>query len=132
MYSLLNALNYDLFDDFYPSNRKCLCMRTDVCKRDGMYVLTTELPGYKKENINLEIENGYLKISANNEISKEEKDNKGEIIRSERSYGKYSRSFYVGKNICASDIKAKFENGILEVTLPAEKKEDTKENILIG
>lgn len=132
MYSLFNALANDLFDDFCPSTRNCSCMRTDVHKKDGLYVLTTELPGYKKENIDISIENGYLKIDAKNEISKEEKDSKGEVLRKERCYGSCSRSFYVGEHIAPSDIKAKFENGILEITLPAEKeKEEIKEKINI-
>ena len=96
----------NLFDDFFPTVRNSV-MRTDIHENDGCYTLDVELPGFKKENISLDVDDGYLVIQAKNEMSNEEKNEKGEIIRSERSYGSCSRSFYVGDNVKASDIKAK-------------------------
>lgn len=127
-----NDLFSDLFDDFFPIARNTV-MKTDIHENDGYYTLDIELPGYKKENISLDINDGYLTIVAKNEISNEEKDAKGEIIRSERSFGSCSRSFYVGDEVKGSDIKAKFDNGVLELSVPKkdEKQVENKEVIMI-
>ena len=127
-----NDLFSDLFDDFFPIARNTV-MKTDIHENDGYYTLDIELPGYKKENISLDINDGYLTIVAKNEISNEEKDAKGEIIRSERSFGSCSRSFYVGDEVKGSDIKAKFDNGVLELSVPNkdEKQVENKEVIMI-
>lgn len=122
----------NLFDDFFPTVRNSV-MRTDIHENDGCYTLDVELPGFKKENISLDVDDGYLVIQAKNEMSNEEKNKKGEIIRSERSYGSCSRSFYVGDNVKASDIKAKFDGGVLEVIVPKKeaKELENKEVIMI-
>ena len=127
-----NDLFSDLFDDFFPIARNTV-MKTDIHENDGYYNLDIELPGYKKENISLDINDGYLTIVAKNEISNEEKDAKGEIIRSERSFGSCSRSFYVGDEVKGSDIMAKFDNGVLELSVPKkdEKQVENKEVIMI-
>lgn len=114
----------DLFDDLFNgffsprviSNETV--MRTDVYEKDGYYHLEIELPGYDKEDVDLEISEGYLTISAKHERSDEEKDAKGRLIRSERSFGTCSRSFYVGDNIKAEDVSAKFDGGMLEISVP--------------
>ena len=108
-------------------------MKTDIHENNGLYTLDVELPGFKKEDISLDVDDGYLIIKAKNEVSEEEKNGKGEIIRSERCFGSCSRSFYVGDAIKASDVKARFENGILAVTLPSEKQKqiESKEQISI-
>lgn len=117
-----------VFDDFFgdafaPVNTNGL-MRTDITKKDGMYTLSVELPGYKKEDIKISLFNGELKITASRNESKDEKDSKGEVLRSERYQGTVSRSFYVGDTIRETDIHAGYDNGVLTVTLPtAEKKE---------
>ena len=123
----------DMFDDFFPTTTASSLMKTDILDKDGFYTLDIELPGYKKEDINMEIANGYLTIKAKHEISSEEKEAKGNLVRSERNFGSCSRSFYVGSNIKASDIKAKFESGMLVVTLPSEKQKqiESKETISI-
>lgn len=127
-----NSLFTDVFNDFFPNVRNDV-MKSDIHENNGLYTLDVELPGFKKEDISLDVDDGYLIIKAKNEVSEEEKNEKGEIIRSERSFGSCSRSFYVGANIKASDVKARFENGILAVTLPSEKQKqiESKEQISI-
>ena len=121
--------NDSLFDDFFtdytPDAKKRNMaavqgvMKTDIKENDKEYELTIELPGYKKENVNAELKDGYLIINANNEKNEEEKDEKG-YIRKERYYGSCQRSFFVGKNLKEEDIKAKFDNGVLTLTVPKE------------
>ena len=124
----------DMFDDFFrPERPMGPLMRCDVHEKDGYYTLDIELPGYKKEDVSMEISDGNLTIKAQHEMSNEEKDAKGNLVRSERSFGSCSRSFYVGENIKANDVKARFENGMLIVTVPsAEQKHiESKETIMI-
>ena len=122
----------DMFDDFFGTAPVASNMKTDIHEKDGYYTLDVELPGYKKEDINMEIANGYLTIKAKHEVNDEEKDAKGNLVRSERSFGSCSRSFYVGSNIKASDIKARFENGILVITLPSEKQKQIESKEMIS
>ena len=121
--------NDSLFDDFFTditdNKRRPVArplpgvMKTDIKENDKEYELTIELPGYKKENVNAELKDGYLIINANNEKNEEEKDEKG-YIRKERYFGSCSRSFFVGKNLKEEDIKAKFDNGVLTLNVPKE------------
>ncbi len=119
----------DFFDDFYRPSRKnsgytspVNVMRTDVKEKDDSYELDIDMPGYKKEDVKAELKNGYLTISATTKSDKDEKDNDGKYIRRERYYGSCSRSFYVGEDVKQEDIKAKFEDGTLKITVP--KKEE--------
>ena len=130
---------YDVFNEFFDDvfdrpvlRNSASVMKTDVHEKDGSYILDIDLPGYKKEDVNIELDKGYLTISAKHEVSDEEKDSKGNIIRQERSFGSCSRSFYVGSNIKASDIKARFENGILVITLPSEKQKQIESKEMIS
>ena len=112
----------DMFDDLFP--KACFSdnlMRTDVYEKNGYYNLDIELPGYNKEDVQMDIVDGYLNIKATHNVSNEEKDAKGNLVRSERRFGSCSRSFYVGENIKAEDIKAKFENGMLNIVLPSKE-----------
>ena len=93
-------------------------MKTDIKENENGYELDIDLPGYKKENVKAELKDGYLTISASNDSSTEEKDEKGKYIRKERYTGSVSRSFYVGKYVTEEDIHAKFENGILKLSVP--------------
>ena len=121
--------NDSLFDDFFTditdNKRRPIArplpgvMKTDIKENDKEYELTIELPGYKKENVNAELKDGYLIINANNEKNEEEKDEKG-YIRKERYFGSCSRSFFVGKNLKEEDIKAKYDNGVLTLNVPKE------------
>ena len=110
-------------------------MLTDVREHDDHYDLEIDLPGFKKEDITVELENGYLTITANKGHDQEEKDKKGTIIRQERYSGTMSRSFYLGENYQTEDIKASFEGGVLTLNVP--KKEEQKQiehphQIMIG
>lgn len=120
-------------DTFSTNNRIDKVMRTDIQEKDNQYILDMDLPGYEKEDIKAQLKDGYLIITAQkNEIS-EEKDEKGDYIRRERYSGKCSRSFYVGEGVKEEDIKASFNNGILQLTFPkqADKKEDNTKYITI-
>lgn len=109
-------------DPLYGKHSKNL-MKTDVRETEGSYELDIDLPGFKKEDVNVELKNGYLTIAASKSLDKDEKDQKGRYIRQERYAGAMSRSFYVGEDVQPSEISAKFENGILQLSVPkAEQK----------
>ena len=93
-------------------------MKTDVRETENGYEVDIDLPGFKKDEINAKLENGYLTISASKGLDKDEKDKEGKYIRQERYAGAMSRSFYVGEELTQEDIKAKYENGILKLSLP--------------
>ncbi len=98
-------------------------MQTDVRETDKGFELDISLPGFKKEDIKAELKEGYLTINAEHAENKEEKEN-GKFIRKERYTGHCSRSFYVGEEVTENDIHAKFENGVLTLSIP--KKEPEK------
>ena len=98
-------------------------MKTDIREHDTGYELDIDLPGFKKDEISVELENGYLSISAAKGLDKDEQDKQGKYIRRERYAGAMQRSFYVGDHITQEDIKARFEDGILRLSIP---KKDTK------
>lgn len=100
-------------------------MNTDIVERKDEFEFKVDLPGFHKEDIQVEVENWYLKIHAKNERKEEEKK-EGKLIRQERYYGEVSRSFYIGEDIDISDIKAFFEDGVL--TCNVSKLECEKEN----
>ena len=106
-------------------------MTADVKEYDDRYELSLELPGYKKEEVKVELEDGYLKVSAEHSEEKETQDDGGKYIRKERHYGKLKRNFYVGPRTKSDSIKAAFENGVLELTVMKESEETTKELIEI-
>ena len=122
----------DFFDDFDHSffsqpasgRQASALMKTAIRENENGYQLDVELPGYKKEDIKLELNDGYLNITAEKHQNKEEKDQNGRLIRQERYAGSMQRSFYVGDNLTEEDVKAKFENGILRLELP---KKDAKQ-----
>ena len=93
-------------------------MKTDVRETENGYEVDIDLPGFKKDEINAKLENGYLTVSASKGLDKDEKDKEGKYIRKERYAGAMSRSFYVGEELTQEDIKAKYENGILKLSLP--------------
>lgn len=100
-------------------------MKTDVKEHENGYELEVSLPGYKKEDIQAELKDGYLTIKASTSQNNDEKDkNTGKYIRRERYAGSCSRSFYLGENVTQEDIKAKYENGVLTLVIP--KKEPKK------
>ena len=96
---------------------------------DFPYEMDIDLPGFKKEDVSAKLENGYLTITAAKGLDKDEKNDKGVYIRRERYSGQCARTFYVGEAVTQEDIKAKFEDGILKVTIPKvepKKVEDKK------
>ncbi|MCD8067771.1 MAG: Hsp20/alpha crystallin family protein [Lachnospiraceae bacterium] len=104
-------------------------MQTDVQENETGYTVTMNIPGVKKENVKAELKDGYLTVAVSTGTSNEEKEKNGRYIRRERYQGSCSRSFYVGKDITQEDIKAKFEDGTLKLSIP--KKEaipEKKEN----
>ena len=120
-----NLFNDDWMDFGFPEVDKALygkhannVMKTDVKETDTGYEVDIDLPGFKKDEINAQLYNGYLTISAAKGLDKDEKDKKGKYIRKERYAGAMSRSFYVGEGITQEDIKAKYEDGILRLSVP--------------
>ena len=108
-------------DPLYGKHAKHM-MKTDVRETEDTYEVDMDLPGFKKDEINVDLKNGYLTVSASKGLDKDEQDKNGKYIRQERYTGAMSRSFYVG-DVAPEDVKAKFEDGILRISLPkAEKK----------
>ncbi len=96
-------------------------MKTDLKEHDDGYELSVDLPGFKKDQIELQLQNGYLTISASKGVEEDGKDKKGRIVHQERYTGSMTRSFYIGENVSEEDIKAKFEDGVLTLDFPKEK-----------
>lgn len=119
-------------DPLYGKHARNL-MRADVRETDGAYELDVDLPGFKKDEISLKLDQGYLTIAASKGLDKGDQDKEGRYIRRERYAGACSRSFYVGDQITEKDISAKFEDGILKIHLPkpAQQIEQQPNRILI-
>nr|WP_314465794.1 Hsp20/alpha crystallin family protein [uncultured Clostridium sp.] len=107
-------------------------MKTDVKEVDNGYELDIDLPGFQKEDIKARLTDGYLTITAARGENKEEKDKDGRYIRRERYSGSMSRSFYVGNAVKEEDIRARFENGILKLSVPKNKKTEIEQNNFIS
>ena len=120
-------------DPLYGKHSKNL-MKTDVRETEDSYELDVDLPGFKKDEVNVELKNGYLTIQAAKGLDKDETDKKGKYIRQERYAGSCSRSFYVGTDLQPKDVSAKFTDGILELAFPKEapKKEPDVTRVEIG
>jgi HSP20 family molecular chaperone IbpA len=108
-------------------------MKTDVKEKGDTYEVDIDLPGFKKDEISISLENGYLSINAAKGLDKDEQDKEGKYIRRERYAGSMSRSFYVGDGLRQEDVHAKYENGILKLSVPKEapKKVETNKYIAI-
>ena len=119
----------DIFDNFLTdksySNMKC-----DIYEKGGDYHIEMDIPGFNKEEISVETKDGYLTIKAEKKNEETEEDNDKNYIRRERTYGKYERSFYLG-DLDEDKIDAKFENGMLKITVPKKEEVDTKKVIEI-
>ena len=143
-----SSFGESLFDDMFPFDEKFFTekkdplygknvsrlMKTDVRETEKTYELDIDLPGFKKDEITAELKDGYLTVSAAKGLDKDEEDKKGHYIRQERYSGAMSRTFYVGENVKEEDIKAKFENGILSLSVPKpteQKQIETKKQIAI-
>ena len=126
-------MDFPFNDDFwgrknplYGKNAKRM-MKTDIRETESSYELDVDLPGFKKDEIKASLENGYLTISAAKGLDKDEKDKDGKYIRQERYAGAMSRSFYVGDEVTQEDIKAKYEDGILKLSIPKKEKKPAVE-----
>lgn len=120
--------DFDLLDDifrdpFFKHNENAI-MKTDIKENKDSYSIVVDLPGYDKENIKIDIEDGYLTVNATMDTKNEEKED-GKFVRRERFFGECSRSFYVGDAVETEDVKANFKNGTLNLEIP--KKEEKKE-----
>lgn len=137
---LFNDLMADPFDNFFgtvaaprPQSAPNL-MRTDIKETETGFELVIDLPGFNKENVQAELKDGYLTVSAETKRETEDKDANGVYVRQERFSGKCSRTFYVGEDIEEDDIRAKFENGTLQIDVPkkvAKPEPETKKAISI-
>lgn len=135
--------NFDLFDEFFddPFFHKderhphpMPMMKTDIRENEKNYIIDVDLPGFSKEDIKIDVEDGYLNINASMNSTHNEEEN-GRFIRRERFVGECSRSFYIGEDIESDDIKASFKNGILTLEVPKveiEKKLPEKKYVQIG
>lgn len=103
-------------------------MKTDVHESDEDYELEMDLPGFKKEQINIKLEDGYMTITAAKGQEKEKKDRHGKMIRQERYSGTMQRSFYVGDQVKTEDVKARFEDGVLRLTVPKKELQALPQN----
>ena len=137
----------DVFDDFdrnffrgfgnidhtlYGNHAQNL-MKTDVKETEDGYEVDVDLPGFKKDEISLELNNGYLTISTEKSLEKDKENKKGKMLRQERYSGVMQRSFFVGEHLTEEDIKASYENGVLHVMIPKKeaRKVPEKKTILI-
>ena len=128
------TMNMDMFgrrNPLYGKHAKEM-MKTDVRETEDSYVLDIDLPGFKKDELQVELENGYLTIRAEKGLDKDETDKKGRYIRQERYAGACSRSFYVGDAVEPEDVSAKFEDGILTISVPKNVKKQLPKNSAIS
>ncbi|MBQ9421721.1 MAG: Hsp20/alpha crystallin family protein [Lachnospiraceae bacterium] len=125
--------NFDDVDKKLYGKHAAHVMKTDVREHEDGFDVDIDLPGFKKDEINLELENGYLTVSAAKGLDKDEKDKKGRVIRQERYAGAMKRSFYIGEYVKEEDIKAKFEDGVLKLAIPKKTapKVEEKKTIMI-
>lgn len=117
----------DFFDDpFFRREERHLhpLMKTDIRENENSYIIDVDLPGFDKENIKIDVTDGYLNINAS--VNNEEKEEKDNYLRKERFSGECSRSFYIGEDVKTEDIKANFRNGILTLDVPKVNEEDKK------
>ncbi len=121
--------HFDLFDEMFRDpffeGTESKLMKTDIKEKKDKYVIDIDLPGYEKEDIKMEISDGYLTVHASVNKEVDDEKEKGKYVRKERYVGECSRSFYVGEHVREDEIKAKFKNGTLMIEIP--KKDDKKE-----
>ena len=121
--------HFDLFDEMFRDpffeGTESKVIKTDIKEKKDKYLIDIDLPGYEKEDIKMEISDGYLTVHASVNKELDDEKEKGKYVRKERYVGECSRSFYVGENVKEEEIKAKFKNGTLTIEVP--KKDDKKE-----
>ena len=107
-------------------------MKTDVRETENSYELDVDLPGFKKDEIRVDLQDGYLTIQAAKGLDKDHQDKEGRYIRQERYAGACSRSFYVGEQVEPKDVSANFEDGILKISLPKNSPKELPKNTTIA
>ena len=112
-----SLFNDDFFNSFFPETTH-KAMACDIKEGEENYELAMNLPGFKKENIQMSLEDGYLTVQASSNREEQNHDDKGRWIRQERYSGTYQRSFFVGKNVSEQEIHASYEDGVLNITVP--------------
>ena len=120
----------DFFDDFVPTASKYMQgghMKCDIYEKDGNYTIEMDIPGYDKEDISIEVDNGVLTVSASK--SKEDEDEGKNYIRRERYAGTFSRSFTLGSDVDMDNIDAEFVKGMLKITVPKAEEKSSKKTI---
>lgn len=136
-----NNFGMSLFDDmnsmfdtpFFRNAQTALAMKTDIKEKDGLYLMTMDLPGFDKDNIKIELKDGYLTVTAEQKEEKEEnEEEKGGYIVRERNYGSCSRSFYVGGHVTENDVKAAYKDGALHLSFPKEAPKEVPETKYIA
>ena len=128
MNNLIPSIFDDVFDNFYISTPRRNDMKCDIYEQDNKYHIEMDIPGFDKKDIKIETDNGYLTITASK--SEEKNDENKNYLRRERSYGEYQRSFSLN-DIDVDNIDAKFEKGMLFITLPKKEIIDNKKVIEI-
>lgn len=129
------ADSYNPFREFDDMEKKLFGsgalveFKTDIREKDGKYLLEADLPGFRKEDIRISLEGGYMTITAVRKAEKEEKDEKGKYIRSERSFGSFSRTFDMTGVDCEK-IDASYKDGVLTVMMPKKEKEEKKDHLI--
>ncbi len=121
----------DLNRQLYGKNTKNM-MKTDVKEIEGGYQVAVEMPGFNKNEISVELDKGYLTITASKDMNQDEQDGNGKYIRRERYAGTMQRSFYVGESVQQEDIKARYENGVLKLDVPKEDAQKIQQNKYIA
>ena len=118
----------NLFDDFLDLKKHNTLMKSDIYEAEGNYVIEVDIPGFKKDEVKIDYDSGYITITARKEDEHDEEDKN--YIKRERHYGELTRSYYIG-DIDEKDIKAKFDNGILKLSFPKEELKSTSRLIPI-
>ena len=136
-----NNFGMSLFDDmnsmfdtpFFRNAQTAPAMKTDIKEKDGLYLMTMDLPGFDKDNIKIQLKDGYLTVTAEQKEEKEEnEEEKGGYIVRERNYGSCSRSFYVGDHVTENDVKAAYKDGALHLSFPKEAPKEVPETKYIA
>lgn len=141
-----SIFNDNVFDDFFDfpfyddkaekklyGHHAANLMKTDIQEHDDGYTLEMDLPGFKKEEVSVELNNGYITIRAAKGLDEDEKEKKtGKYIRRERYSGACERSFYVGEEVTQQDIKASFSHGILKLDIPKKEAKKIEQNNFIS
>lgn len=132
------TMNFDFDKEFEKMTRPLYgkhaanMMKTDVRQTENSYELDIDLPGFKKDEITVQLDNGYLNITAAKGLDKDEEKKDGQYIRRERYAGSMSRTFYVGDTLTQNDVHAKFEDGILKLSVPKQEPAKIEQNKYIA